>query len=34
VERLAVVAQELVEHPPPGGVGQRLEHVVHAAEDR
>ena len=34
VERLAVLAEELVEQAPPGGVGQRLEHLVHTAEDR
>ena len=30
VERLAVVPEELVEQAPPGRVGQRLEHLVHA----
>jgi hypothetical protein len=29
-QRLPVLAEQLVEKVPPGGVGERLEHVVHA----
>ena len=33
-QRLAVLAEELVEQAPPGRIGQRLEHLVHARDNR
>ena len=33
-QRLAVGPEELIEQAPPGRVGQRLEHLVHAGDDR
>ena len=34
VQRLAVLPEELVEEAPPGGVGERSEHVVHPPQNR
>ena len=31
-QRLPVLAEELVEQAPPGRVGERPEHLVHAAD--